>query len=251
MHRVTSSHRTEDLAALSPVNPPSAQPITWAEAEAFAVPASFSEMSARGRARDAVRERWLRPADLDRAIFGPPERIWVPLWRFEGTADGFHLGLSALRRRGGRTSVMPTGGFVHHDGSMLVLARSGCPYDPSANATIERADARPIAEVTIPEAERVVPDVPKERADEEARAKLRRLGEPRQALFASVEVRITASQLVWLPMWVVRYRYAGEATGGAESEYHAAVSARTGKVVSERHPPALASLASRLRRLVP
>lgn len=248
---MSASPRTENLAALSPLNPPPAQPITWAEAEAFAVPASFSEMSARGRARDAVRERWLRPADLDGAVFGPPERLWVPLWRVEGAADGFHLGLSTFSRGNGRVRVLPTGGFVHHDGSMLVLARAGCPYDPSAKATIERADARPLAEVAMQEPERVVPDVPKERAEEEARAKLRRLGEPRQALFASVEVRITSSQLVWLPMWIVRYRYAGEATGGAESEYHAGVSARTGKVVSERHPPAFASLASRLRRLVP
>lgn len=246
-----SPARTEDATALSPLNPAPASPITWAEGEAFAVPASFSEMSARGRARDAVRERWLRPADLDGATFGPPERLWVPLWRFEGAADGFHLGLSTFPRGGGGVRVMPTGGFVHHDGSMLVLARSGCAYDPSAKATIERADARPIAEVEIPDAERVVPDVPRERAEEDARAKLRRLGEPRQALYASVEVRITATQLVWLPMWIVRYRYAGEATAGAESEYHSAISARTGKVVSERHPPALASIASRLRRLVP
>lgn len=241
----------EDASALSPLNPPPSSPIAWTEAEAFAVPASFSEMAARGRARDAVRERWLRPADLDGAVFGPPERLWVPLWRFEGSADGFHLALHHLSDARGRGRILPSGGFIHKDGSMLVLARGGCPYDPSSKATIERADVRPLVEVEIPEAEKVLPDVPKERAEEDARAKLRRLGQPSSALYAQVDVRITASQLVWLPMWIVRYRYKGEATGGAESEYHSAISARTGAVVSERHPPALASIASRLRRLVP
>lgn len=241
----------EDVSKLAPLNPAPASPITWVESEAFAVPASFSEMSARGRARDAVRERWLRPADLEGATFGPPERLWVPLWRFEGSADGFHLGLHAFSGRNGRTRVMPSGGFVHQDGSMLVLARQSCPYDPSTKATIERADARPYGEVDIPDAERVIPDVPLAQAEDEARNKLRRLGEPRQALFSTVDVKITSRQLVWLPMWIVRYRYAGEATRGAESEYHAAISARTGAVVSERHPPAFASFASRLRRLVP
>ena len=39
------------------------------------------------------------------------------------------------------------------------------------------------------------------------------------------------------------------ATSGAEHVFHAAISARTGKLASAHHPPALASVASKIKRL--
>lgn len=234
---------------LRPLITPPAQPIAEPDRETFVVPATFGVMAGHGRARDAASRGWLRPADLDRAQLGPVERIFVPLWRFEGSVDGFHVGLTTYGRGNGRTGVLPTGGFRHHDGEVLVLARAMFPVDPSARVRIARADLVPIADAPIDDAERVVPDVPRERAEEEAENRLRRRGEPGHALYAKVDVRIRASALVYYPLYVVRYRYAGEATQGAEGVFHAAVSARSGELASESHPPALRALAGRFRRL--
>ena len=189
---------------------PSPRPITWPEAETFVVPATFGTMAGHGRARDAVTRGWLRPADVDRARMGPVERVFVPLWRIEGSADGFHLGVATIPRGGGRSGVVPTGGFRHHDGELLVLARRHLAIDPSEKVRIATSDLTPIAEHPLDDAERIAPDVDRDEAE---------------------------------------YRYAGEATQGAEGIYHAAISARTGDLASAEHPPALRSVVGRLRRL--
>lgn len=206
-------------------------------------------MAGHGRARDAVSRGWLRPADVDRAEIGPVERVFVPLWRFEGSADGFHLGLTAVSSGRGRPAVLPTGGFRHHDGELLVLARAHLAIDPSDKLRIARSDLVPLADAPIDDAERIDPDVSRDEAEEIARDRLRRRGEPRSALYAKVEVRIRAAALVYYPLYVVRYRYSGEATQGVEGLFHAAVSARTGELASAEHPPAMRSLAGKLRRL--
>jgi len=232
------------VSALRPLAREAQRPIAWTKESTLCVPASFSEMSGKGRARDAVKERWLRPADLDRAIVAPPERIWIPLFRVEGAVDGFHLGLRATS--GARGRILPTGGFRHHDGVVLVPARAGFSIDPSELATFARADLRPFDDVDPPASELIQPDVDSESAEDEARLRLRRKGEPQQALYASVDVKIRSVALVFLPVWVVRYLYAGEASD-AESEYHAAISAHSGGLVSERHPPVFGSLKSRIK----
>lgn len=232
------------MSGLAPLLREAQRPIAWERASALAAPASFSEMSGKGRARDAVKERWLRPADLDRAIVAPPERIWIPLWRVEGAVDGFHLGLRASS--GARGRILPTGGFRHHDGVVLVPGRAGFSIDPSERATLARGDLRAMDDVDPPASEVIQPDVERQAAEDEARLRLRRKGEPQQALYASVDVKIRNVELVFLPVWVVRYLYAGEASD-AESEYHAAISAHSGALVSERHPPVFGSLKSRVR----
>jgi hypothetical protein len=232
------------MSALGPLLREALRPIAWTSESALAAPASFSEMSGKGRARDAVKERWLRPADMDRATVAAPERVWIPLWRVEGAVDGFHVGLRATA--GARGRILPTGGFRHHDGVVLVPARAGFSIDPSERATLARGDMRPFADVDPPATELIQPDVDRDTAEDEARLRLRRKGEPQQALYASVDVKIRSVDLVFLPVWVVRYLYAGEASAGA-SEYHAAISAHSGALVSERHPPVFGSLKSRIR----
>ncbi|AKF07531.1 hypothetical protein [Sandaracinus amylolyticus] len=234
------------------VTPPS-RPIDVDERDTFVVPATFGTMAGHGRARDAVTRGWARPADVDRAEIGPVERVFVPLWRFEGSADGFHVGLTTMPTGRGRPAVLPTGGFRHHDGEILVLARAHLAIDPSAKVRIARSDMVALrsedgAQNAIDDHERVLPDVPREEAEETARASLRRRGEPHAALYAKVDVRIRAAALVYYPLYVVRYRYAGEATGGVEGLFHAAISARTGELASAEHPSALKSLAGRVRR---
>ena len=234
--------------ALPPLALRAAHPVGWSAEATLAVPASFSEMAGKGRARDAVKARWLRPADLDRATVGPPQRLWIPLWRVEGAVDGFHVGLRASGSPG-RARVLPTGGFRHEDAVVLVPARQGFPIDVSERAVVARGDLRPQLEVAPPDDEIVEADVSREAAEDEARLRLRRRGEPQQALYASVDVKIRAVDPVLYPVWGVRYLDAGEASGGTESEHYAAVSAHTGATVGERHPSVLGSIKSRLRAL--
>jgi hypothetical protein len=230
----------------APLVTPPHEPLPLEGIDCFVVPVAFGEMAGHGRARDAVREGFTRPADIDKAEVGPVERIFVPVWRIEGTSEAFHVGVTTIQRRGG-ARLMPTGGYRHLDRTVLVAARRSFAIDPSHKAVIDLADARPVAELSIDQAERVVPDLPRADAEAEAHDRFRRLVAPSNALYAKIDVRIRTAALVWLPLYVVRYRYAGEANQGVPGEYHVAISARDGKLVSERRPPLLASLASRVR----
>jgi hypothetical protein len=231
---------------IPPLEKRAATPIAWSKETTQALPATFSEMACKGRVRDAVAARWLRPADLSRAEIGVAERIWLPVWRIEGAVDGFHLGLRATQGRG-RAAVLPTGGFSHHDGDLLVPARRAFTIELSERARIARGDLRRFSEVAPPEEECIEPDVDRAAAEEEATLRLRRRGEPRQALYASVDVKIRSAELCFQPLWVVRYLYAGEASEGKESTYHAAISGHSGELLSERHPPLLGSVLSRIK----
>lgn len=232
------------------VTPPQA-PLSLEGVDAFVLPVTFGEMAGHGRARTAATEAKTLPADIAKAEVSRPERLYVPLWRIEGTSESFHVGLTTTAPRGGRDRrlVLPTGGFRHQDRALLVLARRHFAIDPSEKAVVDLADARRYDEAPVGDAERVDPDVPRAEAEAEASERLRRLVAPSSALYASIDVRIRSASLVWLPVYVVRYRYAGEANGGIASEYHAAISARDGALVSERRPPLLGSIASKLRSL--
>jgi hypothetical protein len=233
----------------SPLVTPPAHPLSIDDSECFVVPATFGVMAGHGRARDAATSGMMRPADIGTAKVMPVERIFVPLWRFEGSADGFHVRLDTIATGRGRRLPIPSGGFRHHDGQILVPARASFPIDPCDKIRIESSDMSRLADHAIPDEERVLPDIDREDAEHEARARFRRRGESRQAIYSNVEVRIRSGELVYYPLYVVRYVYAGEATSGAEHVYHAAVSARTGETASTHHPPMLASLASKVRKL--
>jgi hypothetical protein len=232
--------------SFEPLVTPPTSPLSLEGVDAFVLPVTFGVMAGHGRARTAAREGFTKPADFDRAEQGEPERIFVPLWRLEGASESFHVGLSSGSTQG-RRYVLPTGGFRHQDRAVLVLARRHLAVDPSAKAKIDLADARALAASPIDASERVDPDVTRAEAEAEATDRLRRLVAPASAVYASIDVRIRSAALVFLPLYVVRYRYAGEANAGVTSEYHAAISARDGDLVSERRPPLLGSLASKLR----
>jgi hypothetical protein len=235
-------------ADFEPLVTPPRSPIALEGVDAYVLPVTFGVMAGHGRARTAAREGLTKPADFDRAEQGEPERVYVPLWRIEGASESFHVGLHGATSNG-RRYVLPSGGFRHQDRAVLVLARRHFAIDPSAKATIDLADARPLASAPIDDGERVDPDVTRDEAEAEATDRLRRLVAPSSALYASIEVRIRSAALVFVPLYVVRYRYGGEANQGVIGEYHAAISARDGVLVSERRPPLLGSLASKLRAL--
>lgn len=237
------------MPTFPPLVTPPAAPLSLDGLEAYVLPITFGEMAGHGRARTAAREGLTKPADIARAEFGEVERVYVPLWRVEAAGESFHVGLSSMSRRDGRRMLLPNGGYRHADRAVHVLARRHFAIDPSRRVTFALSDARPFGEAPMPEGEVVQPDRTREEAEAEATDRVRRAIAPSSALYASIDVRIKAAVLVWLPLYVVRYRYAGEANDGIASEYHVAISARDGTLVSERRPPVLASLASKLRAL--
>lgn len=258
-----------------PLVTPPARPLDLDPAETFALPRSVGKMVGEGRARDAVTDRALRPADLDGAEIGPVESIWIPLWRVKGSADSFSIDLmdtfETIRqgpdavilggpgkrppnsRRTGRTTTRrrtrPVGGYRHHDGTMSILARRAFAIDPGLSLRMPESDLVPAEQAKLDPVQTVLPDLPREEATDAAEHALRRKGEPSSALLAHVRTQISDARLVFYPLYVVRYRYGGEASDGGPSIYFAAVSGTTGKVVASRHPSALKSVVGRLGRL--
>lgn len=260
------------MTGFPPLISPPSHPLDLENVEAFTVPKSIGKMVGEGRARDAVTRNVLRPADLETAELEPVQLIWVPLWRFEATADSFHLRLDRMwipesssgpiiqggsgrrpprspRRRRGQSVVTPGGGFRHRDRTVAVLGRAGFPIDPSAKISIALTDLVPALNAQLDAQSTVLPDVPQEDAQEGAVTTLRRAAEPSNALFSKVDVNVRDARLCFYPLYVQRYRYGGEAVEGGASIFFAAVSGQSGKVVATRHPSALRSVGSQLRRL--
>ncbi|MBX3275123.1 MAG: hypothetical protein KF729_32965 [Sandaracinaceae bacterium] len=260
--------------SLPPLVTPPARPLALEPAETFALPRTVGQMVGEGRARDAVLDRALRPADLDPSAVGPVEAIWIPLWRVKGSADSFSLDLVTTletirrapdaialggpgrrppdsRRRTERTTrrtTRPVGGFSHHDGTLSVLARRAFPIDPGLTLAMPEADLVLAAEAKLDPVATVLPDLPREDATEAAELALRRRGEPSSALIAHVRTHVSDARLVFYPLYVVRYRYGGEAVDGGPSIFFAAVSGTTGKVVASHHPSAFSSALGRIGR---
>jgi len=259
-----------------PLVTPPALPLDLEEENASALPRTVGRMVGEGRVRDAIRERLLRPADLDSAEMSPVESIWIPVWRVKGSADSFSLDIVSTvetirefpdvgvlggggrrppdsRKRRGRTKTrrrtLPVGGFRHHDSTLAIVARRGFPIIPALGLKIPLADLVPAADAKLDPAATVLPDLPREDAAEAAEHALRRKGEPSRALFAQVTTNISDARLVFYPLYVQRYRYGGEAVEGGPSVFFAAVSGTTGKVVASHHPSAFKSVVGRLGRL--
>ena len=87
----------------------------------------------------------------------------------------------------------------------------------------------------------------------ETSAPRRPRGSPRHRFLGRWTARLAwlaAGALVAIAaLYVVRYRYGGEAVEGGPSIFFAAVSGTTGKVVASHHPSALKSVVGRLGRL--
>ena len=208
---------------------------------------SIGELVGHGRVRDAVRGGVLRPADMDKADVGEVESVWLPMWRFEGSVDGFHVSLGTTTR-GGRSRLTPRGGFQHKDRTQYILARSGFAIDPSAKMRVSRGDLLPRKDEVL-DGLCIEPDMERAAAQGRAELALKRDGQPSTALYAKVDVKIHDARLVFYPLYVLRYRYGGEAVEGGASMFFAALSGTSGKVVAAHHPSVFKSIGGKFRRL--
>jgi hypothetical protein len=225
--------------------PPSDVTVDVAASDWFVVPGAVPRSAAERVALADVYEGYLRPPDIHTSEQAPIVLAHVPIWRVDVSVEGFHVGLSRDQPRG---SLLPTGGVRHRDEIVLVLARRLLPFDPTARLEIAPRELVPRQRGRAVEGELIAPDVSRPEAEREASDRLRQKVEPSQALYSKFDAHVRAAQLVHYPLWVLRYRYSGEARkDAAPEECHVAVSARTGKIVSAHHPSALRSVAEKVK----
>ncbi len=234
-----------------PIAPPPVATVRVGDGESFVVPARLSADEGERLGREAIQEGMARPADSHRADIETAQLVWVPLWRVDASADGFHVGVrQATDAKGRLRAVLPTGGARHRDEVVVLLARKMLPFDPSPGVKLPLDAMASKLTHPIAEGEEVAPDVTREEAEREASARVRRHVQPSSAVYSNYEVRVRSAVLCHYPVWLRRYRYEGEAAGSGEVfEGHVALSAVDGRVLSARHPPAWRALAGRVKRL--
>jgi hypothetical protein len=225
--------------------PPTTRPIDVAASDWFVVPGAVPRSAAERVALADVHEGYLRPPDIHRAELAPIVLGHFPIWRVDVSVEGFHVGLSRGREGG---SLLPTGGVRHRDEIVLVPARRLLPFDPTPKLELPPRELVPRQRGRAVEGEVIAPDVARAEAEREACQRLRRKVEPTSALYSKFDASVRSAQLVHYPLWVLRYRYSGEARkDAAPEECHVAVSGRTGKIVSAHHPSALRSVAETVK----
>ena len=226
---------------------PKTTPLDLPQAEIFLALPTVSRADAEKVLADELDGVW-RPADLARAEKSPLQLFHLPFWRVEASADGFHLGLS--RSGSGLGGLTPTGGARSREAVILIPARRHLPFDPTAKLAIDRAELIPRSALKAKrDGDVMAADVPRGDAEREACERLRRSLQSDSALFNNYQAKVRSAILCQYPLWVQRYRYRGEASEGvATDECHVAISARTGKVVSARHPSAFRSVAAKIKK---
>lgn len=225
--------------------PPTNTTVDVAASDWYVVPGAVPRAAAERTALADVHEGYLRPPDIHRAEQAPITLAQVPIWRVDVSVEGFHVGLSRTHERG---SLLPTGGVRHRDEIVLVLGRRLLPFDPTGKLEISPRELQPRPRGRVGEGEVIAPDVSRAEAEREASSRLRQKVEPSSALYSKFSAEVRSAQLVHYPLWVLRYRYSGEARkDAAPEECHVAVSARTGKIVSSHHPSALRSVAEKVK----
>lgn len=232
-----------------PIAPPPVATVRVGDGEAFMVPARITFEEGDRRGREAIQAGMLRPPDSHKADIEVAQLVWVPLWRVDASADGFHVGLrSSTDAKGRLRAVLPTGGAKHRDEVVVLLARKMLPFDPSPSITLALDAMASKLTHPITEGEELAPDMTRDEAEREATARLRRSIQPSSAIYSEAEVRVRSTVLCHYPLWLRRYEYEGV---GSKTlfEGHVALSAVDGRVLSAKHPPAWRALAGRVARL--
>jgi hypothetical protein len=234
----------------------------------FVVRRRLDQAAAEKIARREIFHRWLAPADIGKARATALDRthfLQMPFWRVGLSIDGFHVNLNGVRVGRGPIGIpIPMMQSKHRSGAIMVSARSAFPYEIKVPSWIARSlfGVPPLevgAEDLLPqsatsaceesEGEMVECDVPREVAEQAAQRALLNAVEPSSAIYSKYEPRVQSVALVRYPIYYVRYRYDGEARQQVSEDCAVAVSARTGKLVTVRHPSGARAIAGKLKRL--
>lgn len=219
----------------------------------FSMPTAIDAEAARRRFDAEARERFGRPADLDSAaFFEQPTLVHLPVWRANVHAEGFHIGVSTVSIPSARNRhvpiPVPTGGTDNRDVVVVTSARRFFAFDVAAFVIVPQDKLVPIAHASM---SGVVaePDVPRAQAEQECVHRVRSAMRPTNAIYARAEAEVRSIALVYVPLWVMRYRYDGEAVPGLAEEFHVVIDGTWGRVLSEKHPSRFRSLLGKAKRI--
>jgi hypothetical protein len=197
--------------------------------------------------------RWFfRPADIDKAEFSPVTMMYAPIWRIDAAIESFFIGIQHSTNPSGVLRwVVPTGGFRHRDGVLLLPGRRFLAVNPCEKIKIDLSEMQLKETQPDLEGEVLAPDVQQNEAEYEAVERLRQKVQSQGALYVRFAARVRSAALCYYPLWVMRYRYQGSALWRSHSEEcHVAVSGRRAEIVSAKHPSVVWSLLDRARRMV-
>lgn len=219
----------------------------------FAMPTSIDASMAKRLLEGRARDRFAKPADLDTAaFFEAPVLVHLPVWRANVHAEGFHIGVSTVSIPSARNRhvplPVPTGGTDNRDVVVVTSARRFFAYEVAPMIVVPQEKLVPLAHSELGGiiAE---PDVPKEQAEQECAYRVRAAMRPANAIYARAETDVRSIALVHVPLWVMRYRYDGEAVPGLAEEFHVIVDGTWGRVLSEKHPSGFRSMLAKAKRL--
>lgn len=219
----------------------------------FAMPLSVDADAAKRLIDAEAKGRIARPADLDAsAFFETPALVHIPVWRANVHAEGFHIGISTVSIPSARNRhvpiPVPTGGTDNRDVVLVTAARRFFAYDVAPFVFAPQEKLVPLAHATL-NGQVAEPDVPKEQAEKESVAQVRSSMRPTNAIYARAEADVRSIALVYVPLWVMRYRYDGEAVPGLAEEFHVVLDGTWGRVLSAKHPSKFRSLLGKAKRL--
>ncbi len=219
----------------------------------FAMPTAIDETMARRLLDARARDRFARPADLDHsAFFEKPVLVHLPVWRANVHAEGFHIGISTVSIPSAKNRhvplPVPTGGTDNRDVVVVTSARRFFSYEVSPFIVVPQDKLVPLAHATL-DGLVAEPDVPKELAEQECAHRVRAAMRPANAIYARAEADVRSIALVHVPLWVMRYRYDGEAVPGLAEEFHVIIDGTWGRVLSEKHPSRFRSVLAKAKRL--
>lgn len=219
----------------------------------FAMPTTLDESAAKRLLDARVRDRFTRPADIDQAAhFERPTLVHLPVWRANVHAEGFHVGVSTVSIPSARNRhvpiPIPTGGTDNRDVVVVTSARRFFAYEVAPMIVVPQEKLVPYAHAELL-GQIAEPDVPKEQAEQECAHRVKAAMRPANAIYARAETDVRSMALVYAPLWVMRYRYDGEAVPGLAEEFHVIVDGTWGRLLSEKHPSGFRSVLAKAKRL--
>jgi hypothetical protein len=228
------------------------QPVKVQDDLCYALAASVSAEEAKRLLLQEAQQGLMRPADIADGFFEEPALVHLPVWRTNVHAEGFHIGVNTISLMTGRDRripvPIPTGGVDTKDVVVLTAGRRFFPFDPTTALAIpqQKMIARAHASMTGEVAE---VDVPQAQAETESVQRVRSAMRPSNAIYAKAEASVRSIALVYVPLWVMRYRYDGEAVPQVGQEFHVLLDATFGRVLSAAHPGRFRSVLGKVKRL--
>jgi hypothetical protein len=229
------------------------RPVVVAADLCFALPTAIDAAEAKRLLTAECKKGLSRPADLETSgYFEEPTLVHLPVWRSNIHAEGFHIGVSTVSIPSSRNRhvplPIPTGGTDNRDVVVVSSARRFFAYDVAPALIVPQDKLVPLAHAEV-KGLVAEPDVPQAQAEQESTQRVRAALRPANAIYARAEATVRATALVYVPLWVMRYRYDGEAVPGVAEEFHAVLDGAFGRVVSAKHPSGFRSVVGKMKRL--